>query len=115
MLIELQEDICEECASIEEPHPVVWVDDIDPHRKTKLAAKISSGVSLAATGAVALSMIFVGAQIALIVVLALAGVALGASVASWMVISRRPAHKIEYYPPVKPEKQSGRPPAQTTR
>jgi hypothetical protein len=104
--VESQEDICENCASIEEPHPVVWVEDEDPHGKARRAAMISSGVSLAATGGMALGVIFAGAQVILIVLLGMAVVAFGVSMASWMVISRRPAHKIEYFPPIKPEQQA---------
>jgi predicted amidophosphoribosyltransferase len=104
--IELQEDICEECANIEEPHAVIWVEDEDPFKKSKRLALISSGVSLAATGAMLLAIIFAGAQAVLIVFLSVAAMASGASLASWVVIARRPAVKIDYYPPVKPEKQS---------
>lgn len=104
--MESQEDICENCASIEEPHPVVWVEDEDPHRKARRTAMISSIASGAATGAMVVVVVFASAQIFLVILLGLSGVAFGASMASWMVISRRPAHKIEYYPPIKPEQQA---------
>lgn len=106
ILIESQEDICEECAIIEEPPNVVWVEDGDPHKKARVAAEISSGVSLATATAMLLAIIFAGAQIVLIVLLSVAGVAFGASIASWVIISRLPAVKIEHYPQIKPDKQS---------
>jgi hypothetical protein len=53
-----------------------------------------------------LVVVFASAQIFLVVLLCLSGVAFGASMASYMVISRRPAHKIDYYPPIKPEQQA---------
>ena len=104
--IESQADICADCAATDEPRQVLWLDeDEEPHKKARLAAKFSTGVTSAATLAAVLSVVFVGAQVALIVFLAVATMALGASVASWMIISRRPAHKIEYYPPIKPDGQ----------
>jgi hypothetical protein len=105
ILIELQTDLCEECSATEEIPQVVWVEDEDPHRKARRTAQVSSGVTLATTAGLGLSIIFAGAQVVLIVLLGVAVVAFGASVASWVIISRMPAMKIEHYPPIKQDKQ----------
>jgi hypothetical protein len=106
ILIELQTDICEECATEEEVPSVVWVEDEDPHKKARRAAQAASGVSLTATAGMGLAILFAGAQVILIVLLGAAAVAFGASVASWVIISRMPAVKIEHYPQMKPDQQS---------
>lgn len=96
------EDVCEECAKTEAPGPIIWLDEEpDPHRKQRRAARISSGVSAVATGVLALVMVFAGANVITVILLGLAVAALGASVAWWIVISRRPAHKVEYFAPIK--------------
>lgn len=103
MPVEIPEDICEDCASSTDVAPVVWVEDEDPHRKLRVTALVSSVVAASATCGAAIAVALVGAHaVALVVLLVLATVTLGASVASWVIISRRPAHKIDYYPPVKP-------------
>ncbi len=103
--VESMEDLCEQCLTGEEIPQVVWVEDVDPHRKAKLAAKISSGITIAAGVGLALVMIFVGTNILIDVLEVVVAFGIGASVASWVAISRRPAHKIEYYPPIKPERR----------
>jgi len=107
--VESQEDICAECAESDAPRPVVWIDDTDPRHRSIVVVKSATGVSSAAAIAAVLSVIFIGAQAALIIFLAVSAVALGASVASWVIISKRPAHKIEYFAPVKQEQQGSNP------
>jgi hypothetical protein len=103
--IEEQTDLCENCATEEEIPQVVWVEDEDPHKKARRTAQVLSGVTLASAVGLGLSIIFAGAQVVLIVLLCIAAVAFGASVASWIIISRMPAMKIEHYPSIKQEKQ----------
>ncbi len=100
--VEIQEEVCEECARIDAPGPVIWLDEeTDPHRKTKMVARVSTAVSSVTTGALALVIILGGLNIVTGLLLCVACVALGASVTSWTVISRRPAHKVEYFAPIK--------------
>lgn len=101
--LESNEDLCEQCRTGERIPEVVWVEDADPHRRARLAAAVSSGVSIAAAVTLGLVIILAGANIVLDIFLAAAGIAVGASVASWIAIRRRPAHKIEHYPPIKPD------------
>jgi hypothetical protein len=102
MPVEIPEDICEECAASPDVAPIIWIEDEDPHKKLRVAAAISSVVAATATCGAAVAVALVGASTALVVLLVLSTVALGASVASYVIIRRRPAHKIDYYPPVKP-------------
>lgn len=100
--VESKEDLCDPCLTGEQVPQVVWLEDEDPHKRARLTAEISSGLSLTATLSLGLVMIFVGTNIILDVFLVIAGVAVGASMASWVAIRRMPPHKIEYYPPIKP-------------
>jgi hypothetical protein len=106
ILIELQTTLCEDCATIEEVPNVVWLEDEDPHKKARRTAQVSSGVTLASTAGIGLAIIFTGVQVVLIVLLGVAAVAFGASIASWVIISRLPAVKIEHYPPIKQDNQN---------
>jgi len=96
------EDVCEECAKTEAPGPIIWLDEEpDPYRKQRRAARIATGASAATTSVLALVMVFAGANAITAILLGFAVAALGASVASWIVISRRPLHKVEYFAPIK--------------
>jgi hypothetical protein len=96
------EDVCEECAKTDAPGPIIWLDEEpDPYRKQRRAARIATGASAATTSVLALVMVFAGANAITAILLGFAVAALGASVASWIVISRRPLHKVEYFAPIK--------------
>ena len=97
------EDFCEECAKTDAPSPIIWLDEEpDPHRKQRRTARISTAVAASATGVLTLVTVLVAANAITIILLSAAGIALGASVASWIAISRRPAHRVDYYAPIKP-------------
>lgn len=105
------ENICEECAKIDAPSPIIWLDEEpDPYRRARRAAKIATWSALAAVLAVIIAMVFEGAIISLDILLAFCGLVLGAAVASWVMISRRPLHKVDYYAPIKPG-EAGQEPA----
>ncbi len=106
------EDICEECAKTDAPSPIIWLDEEpDPHRKARRTAKISTAAAAGATGIMTLVTVLVAANAITIILLCVSGVALGAAAVSWVMISRRPAHKVDYYAPIKP----GEAPAEPAR